>query len=154
MESELERRTARLVAARKALAEVAGGAVAPELRREIDEAHARVEAAERRMVHAWFPVLAGRARRRLAAARALEEELLATHGFGSWLGLQMAQVDSLVRPPAPDAVAAAELEHRLALAAWEELAGRGAPLPDDATPTALEPFAGLLRPDGPRAAVA
>lgn len=154
MVAELDHHTARLVAARKALAELSCRSVAPELLAEIDQAHAQVEAAERRLATAWLPGLAVRARRRLVAARAAEEELLATAGYASWFGLQLAQVDALLNPPPPEAVAAAEVEHWLALAAWEGLGSVGEPVTDDRTRSGFGSLPELLRSDGPRPAVA
>ncbi|MDQ3944036.1 MAG: hypothetical protein M3357_02540, partial [Actinomycetota bacterium] len=71
---------------------------------------------------AWVPPLAGRARRRLRKAREAEAQVLAAHGYETWLGLQLRRVDALFAQPAPKDVAAAEVEHRQALAAWVELA--------------------------------
>ncbi len=122
METELERREARLAAARRKLAELTSGPVEPELVAEIERAHERVETLERKLRGAKVPPLAVRARGQLNAARAAEHQLLAVHGFDSWLGYQLRRVEHLLYQPSAEEVEAAELEHRQALASWQELA--------------------------------
>jgi hypothetical protein len=153
VETEIERREARLMAARKALAELSRGSAGVELLAEIEQAHAAVEAAERRMVGARIPSLAVRARQQLRRAREAEQQILAAHGYDSWLGLQLRRVDALFAQPAYEDVVAAEMEHREALASWEELAG------DTELPTESVPFLPArrnvaFRPDPARPAVA
>lgn len=122
VESDLERAETRLAAARRKLAELAGGPVEPLLVSEIEEAHERVEQIERKVRGAKVAALAVRARQQLAAARATEDELLAAHGFDSWLGYQLRRVEHLLYQPSAEELEAAELEHRRALAWWTELA--------------------------------
>ncbi len=122
METELERREARLAAARRKLAEFTTGPVEQELLAEIEQVHQRVEELERRLREAKIRALAVRVRQQLVAARAEEQELLAAHGFDSWLGYQLRRVEHLLYQPTPEELAAAELEHRRALAAWRDLA--------------------------------
>lgn len=122
METELERREARLAAARRKLAELSAGPVEPELVAEIERAHARVEELDRKVRGAKLPGLAVRARQQLNSAQALERELLAAHGFDSWLGYQLRRVEHLLYQPSAEEVEAAELEHQRALASWQDLA--------------------------------
>ena len=112
------------MAARKALAELSAGSAGLEVTVEVERAHDAVEAAERRLAAAKLPALAVRARQQLRKAREAEQQVLVRHGYGSWLALQMRRLDVLLAPPSPEAVAAAEVEYRQALAALEELAGR------------------------------
>ena len=121
METELERAEARLAAARRKLAELTAGPVEPLLVAEIEQAHERVEQLERKL-RGPVSALAVRARHQLAAARATEAELLAAHGFDSWLGYQLRRVEHLLYQPSPEELEAAELEHRRALARWTDLA--------------------------------
>ena len=120
--TELERREARLAAARRKLAELTTGPAEPSLLAGIEQVHERVEAIERRLRLAKVPALALRARVQLATARAEEQKLLAAHGFDSWLGYQLRRVEHLLYQPTAEEVEAAELEHRRALAAWLEVA--------------------------------
>lgn len=122
METELERREARLAAARRKLAELTAGPVEPELLSEIEQVHQRVEELERKLRGTKVSALAVRARQQLRAAQAAEGELLAAHGFDSWLGYQLRRVEHLLYQPTAAELEAAELEHRHALAAWQELA--------------------------------
>jgi hypothetical protein len=121
-ETELERREARLAAARRKLAELTSGPAEPELLAEIERAHERVEELERKVQGARLPALAVRTRQQLNAAQAVEQELLAAHGFDSWLGYQLRRVEHLLYQPSTEEVEAAELEHQRALASWQELA--------------------------------
>ena len=127
VETERERREARLVAARRALAELSTGSTGGELLAEIERAHDAVEAAERRLARSWFPSLAFWDRQRLRSAQRAEQRVLAAHGYESWLGLQLRRVDVLFAQPAPEDVTTAEAEHRRALEAWENLAGETEP---------------------------
>ncbi|MGH9036121.1 MAG: hypothetical protein ACRD0O_10180 [Acidimicrobiia bacterium] len=127
METEIERRETRLVAARKALAALSAGLAGLEILAEIEQAHAAVEAAERRLVGAHVPALAVRARQKLRKAKEAEQVILAAHGYESWLGLQLRRVDALFALPSPEDLKAADVEYRHALAAWQELAGDAAP---------------------------
>ncbi len=122
METELDRREARLAAARRRLAELTSGPVEPELVAEIEQAHSQVEVLERKVRGAKVSAFAVRARQQLHAALAVEQELLAAHGFDSWLGYQLRRVEQLLHQPSVAEVEAAELEHRRALASWQELA--------------------------------
>jgi hypothetical protein len=153
VETELERREARLVAARKTLAELSRGSAGLELLAEIEQAHAAVEAAERRMVSARIPSMAVRARQRLRNAREAEQQILAAHGYDSWLGLQLRRVDALFAQPSSEDVMAAEEEHRAALASWKELAGE-TDLPTESAPLRPARRNVALRPDAARPAVA
>ncbi|MGH8972221.1 MAG: hypothetical protein ACRD0C_03355 [Acidimicrobiia bacterium] len=121
MDKELDRREARLAAARRKLAELTAGPAEPELLAEIERAHQRVEGLEKK-VRGKMSTLAVRARQQLNAAQAVERELLAAHGFDSWLGYQLRRVEHLLYQPSPEEVAAAELEHQRALASWRDLA--------------------------------
>jgi hypothetical protein len=123
MESELERRAARLAAARRRLAELSPAPVDPGLQSEIEPIHQEVEALERQLAGAHIPALAIRLRKKLAVAQAAERALLATHGYDSWLGLQLSRIDQLIHEAPAEDLEAAELEHRRALASYEELAG-------------------------------
>ncbi|MGH9004068.1 MAG: hypothetical protein ACRDYV_13170, partial [Acidimicrobiia bacterium] len=118
--TELERREARLAAARRKLAELTTGPVEPALVSEIEQAHEKVEALEARLRGAKVRALAVRARQQLVAARAEEVELLAAHGFDSWLGYQLRRIEHLLYQPSAEELEAAELEHRRALASWLE----------------------------------
>jgi hypothetical protein len=122
METELDRRESRLAAARRKLAELTSGPVEPELVAEIEQVHAQVEVLERKVQGAKVSAFAVRARKHLHAALAIEQELLAAHGFDSWLGYQLRRVEHLLHQPSAGEVEAAELEHRRALASWQELA--------------------------------
>ncbi|HEY3239908.1 MAG TPA: hypothetical protein VGL92_10120 [Acidimicrobiia bacterium] len=122
MKLELERRAARLAAARRKLAELTVLPVEPELLAEIERVHAKIEVLERRLQKATMPALAVRTRQRLAAAQAAERALLTAHGFDSWLGLQLRRVEHLLHQPPAEELEAAEVEHRRALASWQELA--------------------------------
>ena len=122
MDTELQRRAARLAAARRKLAELTVVPVESDLLAEIERFHAQVEAIELRLRSANVPALAFRARRRLAAARATEQALLTAHGFDSWLGLQLRRIEHLIHQPPAEELEAAEVEHRRALASWQELA--------------------------------
>jgi hypothetical protein len=136
VETEIERREARLVAARKALAELSRGTTGLELLAEIEKAHTAVDAAERRLMAARIPSLAVRARQQLRNAQEAERRILAAHGYETWLGLQLRRVDALFAQPSPEDVAAAEVEHQQALTAWEELAGHPEPAAEAALPLA------------------
>jgi hypothetical protein len=153
VETEIERREARLVAARKTLAELSTGSAGFELMAEIEQAHAAVEAAERRLGAARIPSLAVRARQRLRDAQAAELQVLAAHGYDSWLGLQLRRVDALFAQPLPEDVTAAEVEHRQAMVAWEELAG-DAEAPAEATVSFPALRNVVLRPEQTRPAAA
>lgn len=122
VETELERREVRLAAARRKLAELTSGPVEPELVADIEQAHEQVEILERKVRGAKVSAFAVRARQRLNAAQAVEQELLAAHGFDSWLGYQLRRIEHLLHQPSAEEVEAAELEHRRALASWQELA--------------------------------
>jgi hypothetical protein len=122
METELERGEARLAAARRKLAELTSGPAEPELVAEIERAHQQVEALERKVRGAKLSALALRTRQQLKAAQAVEQELLTAYGFDSWLGYQLRRIEHLLYQPSAEEVVAAELEHRRALASWQELA--------------------------------
>lgn len=122
METELERREARLAAARRKLAELTTRPAEPGFLAEIEQVHEQVEAIERRLRAAKIPALAVRLRHQLVAARAAEQGALAAHGFDSWLGFQLRRVEHLLYQPSADELEAAEVEHRRALAAWREFA--------------------------------
>lgn len=122
VETELERREVRLAAARRKLAELTSGPVEPELVADIERAHEQVEILERKVRGAKVPPFAVRARQRLHVAQAVEQELLAAHGFDSWLGYQLRRIEHLLHQPSAQEIEAAELEHQRALASWQELA--------------------------------
>ena len=90
---------------------------------EIEAAHQAVEQAERELASARLPRLAVTAKRRLARAKADEQDVLNRAGLVSWLAFQMRRIDVLLEPDALEALRVAELEHQLAAAAWAELAG-------------------------------
>jgi hypothetical protein len=90
---------------------------------EIEAAHERVEAAERDVDAAKLKALAVAAKRKLVKAREEEQAVLEKAGFVSWLAFQMRRIDVLLEPDAVEALRVAELEHQVATAAWNELAG-------------------------------
>lgn len=153
METEIEQRETRLVAARKTLAALSESLAALEILAEIEQAHAAVDAAERRLLGIHVPALAVRARKKLRIAKQAEQEILAAHGYESWLGLQLRRVDALFAMPSPEDVKAAEVEYRQALAAWQEVAGAAEP-PAEAAISLPALLHAVLRPEPTRPAVA
>jgi len=91
--------------------------------REIEAVHAEVDEAERAVESAKFGPLAVKAKRRLARAQEREQEILQKAGFPSYLSFQMRRIDVLVDANARETLQVAELEHQIALKAWQELAG-------------------------------
>lgn len=62
-------------------------------------------------------------RRRLARARALEEDALTKAGAPTYLSFQMRRIDATIDPRTREALEVAALEHRRAQAEWQSLAG-------------------------------
>ena len=81
---------------------------------------------------------------RLAQARGLEEDVLVRAGVGTYLGLHLRRIDATIDPRARDRLTMAAMEHRVAAAAWHDLAGDLDPADALALELEVRRYAGAL----------
>lgn len=89
---------------------------------DLERIHEEVDAAEEKLTKSWTKGALG-AKKRLALAQEREQEALVAVGAPSWLAFHLRRVDAMLDPNSRGKLELAALQHRVATAAWAELAG-------------------------------